>query len=121
MTGGLEEILLVGLGGAIGAPLRYIVSGIVPKARNIPTGTLLVNIIGSIVLSTLTFASSKNISLHLVNIGVLGSFTTYSTFAYETSRMLEEGRTIDLILNIILNLSLCILGVLLGHQLASLI
>ena len=121
MAGGLEEILLVGLGGALGAPLRYIVSGIVPKAKNLPTGTLLVNVIGSIILSTITFASSQNINLHLVNIGVLGSFTTYSTFAYESSRMLEEGRTTNFVSNIILNISLCILGVLLGHQLASLI
>nr|WP_232221878.1 CrcB family protein [Methanococcoides burtonii] len=58
MTIGMEEILLVGLGGALGAPLRYIVSGIVPKVKNIPTGTLLVNVIGSTILSTLTFMPS---------------------------------------------------------------
>ncbi|NPE28161.1 fluoride efflux transporter CrcB [Methanococcoides sp. SA1] len=117
----MEEILLVGLGGALGAPLRYIVSGIVPKAKNIPTGTLIVNVIGSTILSTLTFMPSLNISLHLVNIGLLGSFTTFSTFSYETSRMLEDGRRNSFISNIVLNVFLCLSGVVIGHQLASLI
>nr|WP_269479042.1 CrcB family protein [Methanococcoides burtonii] len=53
--------------------------------------------------------------------GLLGSFTTFSTFSYETSRMLEEGRRNSFISNIVLNVFLCLSGVLIGHQLASLI
>ena len=51
------ELILIGTGGFIGASLRYTVSSRVPKIRNIPAGTLTVNLLGSTVLALLTFSS----------------------------------------------------------------
>ncbi|WP_410507792.1 fluoride efflux transporter CrcB [Methanosarcina hadiensis] len=105
------ELILIGTGGFIGASLRYTVSSRVPKIRNIPAGTLAVNFLGSIVLALLTFSSEPESMIYLVNIGILGSFTTFSTFAYETFRLLEDGKNVSFFLNIFLNVMLCLLGV----------
>jgi CrcB protein len=107
----LGELFLIGTGGFIGASLRYTVSSRMPKIQSIPAGTLTVNLLGSIVLSLLTFSSEPESMFYLVNIGILGSFTTFSTFAYETFRLLEEGENISFFLNIFLNVVLCLLGV----------
>lgn len=105
------ELILIGTGGFIGASLRYTVSSRVPKIRNIPAGTLAVNFLGSIVLALLTFSSEPESIIYMVNIGILGSFTTFSTFAYETFRLLEDGKNVSFFLNIFLNVMLCLLGV----------
>lgn len=107
----LGELVLIGTGGFIGASLRYTVSSRMPKIRNIPAGTLTVNLLGSIVLALFTFSSEPESIVYLVNIGILGSFTTFSTFAYETFRLLEEGKNVSFFLNIFLNIVLCFLGV----------
>lgn len=107
----LGELFLIGTGGFIGASLRYTVSSRMPKIQSIPAGTLTVNLLGSIVLALLTFSSEPESMFYLVNIGILGSFTTFSTFAYETFRLLEEGQNISFFLNIFLNVVLCLLGV----------
>jgi CrcB protein len=107
----LGELALIGTGGFIGASLRYMVSSRVPKIQNIPAGTLAVNFLGSIVLALLTFSSEPESMVYLVNVGILGSFTTFSTFAYETFKLLEEGRNGSFFLNILLNILLCLLGV----------
>jgi len=107
----LGELFLIGTGGFIGASLRYTVSSRIPKIRNIPAGTLIVNFLGSMVLALLTFSSEPESMVYLVNIGILGSFTTFSTFAYETFKLLEEGQNISFFLNIFLNVILCLMGV----------
>ncbi|AKB77054.1 CrcB protein [Methanosarcina horonobensis HB-1 = JCM 15518] len=108
---GLGELVLIGTGGFIGASLRYTISSRVPKVLNIPAGTLTVNFLGSIVLALLTFSSEPKSVVYLVNIGILGSFTTFSTFAYETFKLLEEGQNVSFFMNIFLNVMLCLLGV----------
>jgi CrcB protein len=107
----IEELFLIGTGGFIGSSLRYTVSRRVPKIRNIPAGTLTVNVLGSMVLALLTFSSEPESMVYLVNIGILGSFTTFSTFAYETFKLLEDGQNVSFFLNIFLNVMLCLLGV----------
>ena len=62
-------------------------------------------------LSLLTFSSEPESVVYLVNIGILGSFTTFSTFAYETFKLLEDGQNVSFFLNIFLNVILCLLGV----------
>lgn len=106
-----EKLFLVGLGGFIGAALRYVVSSRIPKIRRIPAGTLSVNFFGSILLAFLTFSSEPESMIYLVNVGMLGSFTTFSTFAYETFKLLEEGEKASCFLNIFLNIALCLGGV----------
>ncbi|MDD3042997.1 MAG: fluoride efflux transporter CrcB [Methanosarcinaceae archaeon] len=115
LTPGLEKLFLVGAGGFLGATLRYAVSSRIPKIRHIPAGTLTVNILGSLLLGLLTFSSEPESMVYLVNIGMLGSFTTFSTFAYETFKLLEEGKNVHFFLNIFLNVALCLAGVSLAY------
>lgn len=114
-------VILVGLGGFLGAILRYLVSGMAARVAELPTGTLIVNVIGSTVLSILTFSSVPDSTMYLVNIGLLGSFTTFSTFAYETFKLLEEGEDMYFILNISLNVLLCLMGIVAGYFVVNLI
>jgi fluoride exporter len=107
----LGKLFLIGTGGFIGASLRYTVSSRVPRVKNIPAGTLTVNLLGTIVLALLTFSSEPESMVYFVNIGILGSFTTFSTFAYETFELLEEGQNLSFFLNIVLNVALCLAGV----------
>jgi len=113
---GMEKLFLIGTGGFIGACLRHTVSNRVPRIRNIPAGTLTVNLLGTIVLALLTFSSEPESMVYLVNIGILGSFTTFSTFAYETFKLLEEGQNLSFFLNIFLNVALCLAGVSIAYM-----
>ena len=85
----METYLLVGIGGAAGALLRFSFSRLQPW-RGIPAGTLLVNLIGSFAFSLLVFSREPEEIYYLVGIGALGGFTTFSTFSYESFRMLED-------------------------------
>ena len=105
-------ILLVGAGGALGAILRYIVSGIFPVWKDLPTGTLLVNFTGSALLSIITYGS--NPLPYFADAGILGGFTTFSTFSYESFRLLERGESRIFAANILLSLILCGGGVIAG-------
>jgi CrcB protein len=90
-------LVLVMLGGAVGAPLRYVIDLAVQRwhAGRLPWGTFAVNVIGSLVLGVvLGAAASGALSaevLALVGTGLCGALTTYSTFSFETVRLLEEG------------------------------
>lgn len=81
---------LVGLGGAAGAVLRYLVSESVAN-REYLSGTLLVNVVGSFLLGFVTFAGVGGEAGLLVGVGGLGAFTTFSSFSYETVRLWETG------------------------------
>lgn len=83
-------LLLVALGGAVGAPLRYLVDRAVQARHDsvFPWGTFAVNVAGSLILGLLAGAGGTVSSL--VGVGFCGALTTYSTFSYETLRLLEE-------------------------------
>jgi CrcB protein len=92
----MNTLLLVGAGGFVGAILRYELSGwIQAGATTFPAGTLGVNVIGCFVLSLILnlseyrglFGEEARIFL---TIGMLGAFTTMSTFGYESFRLLEQ-------------------------------
>ena len=121
MPSDFTPAILVGLGGFFGAILRYLVSGMAARVAELPTGTLIVNVIGSTALSIFTFSSVPDSTMYLINIGLLGSFTTFSTFAYETFKLLEEGENMYFILNISLNVLLCLTGVIAGYFAVNLI
>jgi len=113
----LMPVLLAGAGGALGAVLRYLVSGIYPVCRDIPTGTLLVNFTGSTILSMITFGA--NPLPYFADAGILGGFTTFSTFSYESFRLLERKEFRVFGANVILSLLLCGAGVVLGKWIVS--
>ena len=89
--------LAVGLGASLGAVLRYLVDQSVTRrvGRIFPAGTWLINITGSFVLGLLAgLATHHGLSTDVVAIvgtGICGGYTTFSTFSYETVRLMEEG------------------------------
>ncbi|MFI9270851.1 fluoride efflux transporter CrcB [Kitasatospora sp. NPDC052896] len=99
------NLLLVFLGGMLGAPLRYLADKAVQARHDsvFPWGTFGINISGAFVLGALTGAASahglpQNATL-LLGTGVCGAFTTFSTFGYETVRLLEDGSLAEAGLN----------------------
>jgi CrcB protein len=121
----LRELLLIGVGGFLGAILRYIVSGIIPVKFGLPTGTLTVNVIGSFILGFLLYSSllapiPAEYKL-LIGTGFCGALTTFSTFSYETFVLIDEGLMFKALLNIIINVMLCLIMVYLGRVLALVI
>lgn len=86
----LDPAHLVGTGGALGALCRVYVSQ--RFEGDYPTGTLAVNVIGSFALGLVTFAGAGETAVLLVGTGACGSFTTFSSFSFETVRLVEEGK-----------------------------
>ena len=119
----MNNLLLVALGGSIGAVLRYLISIFMIQVfgSSFPFGTLLVNVIGSFFMGVIyALGQMSHISPELkalIGIGLLGALTTFSTFSNETLLLMQEGDWLKAILNVVLNLSLCLFMVYLGQQL----
>ena len=124
----MQQLLYIAAGGALGAVLRYGVSNGVHAmfGRNFPYGTLTVNVLGSLLIGFLyillieRFSLGPNIRAILI-IGVLGAFTTFSTFSLETYNLLENGEMLKAVVNVLLSVTLCLIaawaGVMIGRQL----
>jgi CrcB protein len=112
--------LLVGLGGFVGAILRYWISGWIQSGFvAFPIGTLAVNFLGSLLLALIIYASEYRglfgeEARVFLTIGVLGSFTTMSTFSFESMKLLEQSEHILFGLNLVGTMSLCLLAIYLG-------
>jgi CrcB protein len=112
--------LIVGIGSFIGGILRYWISGWIQSGvLTFPLGTLSVNFIGSLILSLIMYVSehvglfSEEVRIFWT-IGLLGSFTTMSTFSYESFRLLEQNEHILFGLNIATTLILTLAAVYIG-------
>jgi CrcB protein len=117
----MKELIVVGFGGFVGAICRYAVSGWAQKLSNshFPFGTLAVNGIGSLIIGFMAGVSqhaviSPEVRL-FIGIGLLGAFTTFSTFSYETMMLLRSGSVLEAFLNILVSVSLGLLLVYLGY------
>ena len=121
------QVFYLGLFGAFGCVTRYLVSGWIYNVfgRTLPYGTLAVNILGSFLLGLLMEGSMRSTLLSPelrvgLTVGFMGGFTTFSTFSYETVRLLEDGSFIAAGTNIILNVVICVLmaacGIFLARQ-----
>lgn len=119
--------LLVALGAAIGAPLRFLTDRAVQTRHDsvFPWGTFAVNVIGCLVLGVLTGAvtagaASSHVQLFL-GTGLCGALTTYSTFSYETLRLVEDGAkfyaAVNVIAGVVAGLGAVFAGVLFGEAL----
>jgi len=121
------RILYIGLGGFLGSVARYLVAKYINNYfSNFPLGTLFVNVTGSFLLGFIvySFLTGKNISPEFRDfstIGFIGAYTTMSTFAYESFRLMELSETMFFVFNVVLNVALCLLAVYFGKELAVLL
>ncbi len=95
-------LLLVMAGAAIGAPSRWLVDRFVQRRHDsvFPWGTLVINVLGSAVLGFILGAGASGELVLLLGTGFCGGFTTFSTFSYETIRLVEEGSGGEALLNV---------------------
>jgi fluoride exporter len=120
------NVVWVALGAAVGAPLRFLVDkhlvGRLLLGSRIetplPWGTFTVNVLGSFVLGTLVGVGNHTLVL-LAGTGFCGAFTTYSTFAAETTALATSGHRGKALLNVVLNLGAGLLAAVLGAWLTK--
>lgn len=86
----MEPAHLLGTGGAIGAVLRYAIGRWLSHDR-FPIATLVVNALGSFLLGLVVFAETTDEIVLFVGVGACGSFTTYSSFSFQTVRLWDRG------------------------------
>ena len=113
----MVRVLAIAGGGALGAVLRYWVSSGTHAllGRGFPYGTLVVNVLGSFAIGFLFVLFLERMTLSGewragILVGVLGAFTTFSTFSIETLNLLEEGAHLKASLNVALSVALCLAG-----------
>jgi len=127
MSGGVFStgLLWVGLGGAAGAILRYLVVALASQlGHSFPLGTLIVNITGSLLIGlfagfTLTHVDSAQDLKLFFQTGLLGAFTTFSAFSLDTLMLWQQGLWRLAVLSIVFNLVLCLAVVLAGFSASS--
>jgi CrcB protein len=120
--------LWIALGSALGGVARYVCSGVAARlfGETFPWGTLIVNVTGSLIIgffATLTgpdgriFAGSA--ARQFVMFGLLGGFTTFSSFSLQTLALAQDNQWLQAGGNIVASVVLCLLAVWLGHLLAN--
>ena len=117
--------LWIALGAVVGASARYFLSTLVARdfSTTFPYGTLLINLTGSLALGFFLVFSSERVLLDprwrlLVAIGFCGSYTTFSSYAFESFALMEQGRWLLMSINIVGSNALCLAAVLAGAALA---
>ena len=118
----LQQVALVAFGGSIGAIMRYGVGNII-ESGDFPTSTFLVNIVGSFSLGLLTvLAINQGYSddfLLFFGVGIIGSFTTMSTFSVETISLLKDDNLMLALGYATMSFITCILFALFGYELGD--
>lgn len=116
--------LFVAFGGAIGASLRFFINNVAVQVfgKSFPFGTLSVNIIGSFLFAIIYSLIERGLIQEvpwraLVMVGLLGAFTTFSTFSFDTIALLQQGAWVKSLINILMNVICCLLATWLGLQL----
>ena len=123
----MQNLLIIGLGGFVGAILRYSVAGFIQdwsRSVSFPYGTITVNLLGCFLIGALTqlVVSRGAISPEyrsLIFLGFLGSFTTFSTFGNETLNLLLDGEHLLSFTNVLIHIILGLASVWLGRVIVS--
>ncbi len=119
----MHKIVMVGLGGFIGAALRYLISGCIQNLTHsiaFPYGTIAVNMAGCFLVGIIFHLAEYQLNMTseirlLLMVGILGSFTTFSTFCTETINLLQDQRLFLAFLNVATHIILGLSAVLLGR------
>ncbi|MBV1875976.1 MAG: fluoride efflux transporter CrcB [Cycloclasticus sp.] len=121
----MAQLLAIAAGGSIGAVMRFAMSTGVYNwlGREFPYGTLAVNVIGSLLMGLLYELFLQRLSVSpevraLLLVGILGAFTTFSTFSIETINLIEQGYLVKAIVNVLASVILCVLAAWVGLQIA---
>jgi CrcB protein len=117
--------LWIAVGAVVGASARYFLSGLIARnfSTTFPYSTLLINMTGSLVLGFFLVYSTDRVLLDprwrlLVAVGFCGSYTTFSSYAFESFALLEQGQWLLVGLNALASNVLCLVAVLAGAALA---
>jgi CrcB protein len=123
----MNMILLVALGGAVGSVARYLMASSIQTSTgwDFPLGTVLVNILGCFLIGILyVLLVARPDPRHdlraLLMVGVMGGFTTFSSFSLETVTMAMNGNYTGATLNVVISVAACLIGTILGVTLARL-
>jgi fluoride exporter len=112
-------LLMIALGGALGAPARYLTDRAIQRRHEgvMPWGTLSVNVIGSLILGAMTGAGSavSPAVVALLGTGFCGALTTYSTFSFETWRLIEEESYGAAVANVVVSVGAGLVAVVVGY------
>lgn len=118
----MKILLLIGLGGFVGSILRFLISETIQtkSVGTFPYGTLAVNLIGCFVIGVIfALVSKTSVSSELkyfLATGLIGGFTTFSAFSFETFALFRAGQIWNAALYIILSVSLGLVATMLGFQ-----
>ncbi len=120
------KYLLIGLGGGMGALARYVVSGWGQAIAGglFPLGTFIANVVGCVLIGFFAGAFSGPILIReeyrmAIVVGFLGGFTTFSSYAWETFAMLNDGQWVRPLANIMLSNLACLAAVWAGYRVAE--
>lgn len=120
----MQTYLWIALGSALGGVARYWTSGLVAVrfGETFPLGTLTVNVVGSLIIGFVATLTAPDGRLFVapdvrqfVMIGVLGGFTTFSSFSLQTLSLMQEGEWAKATANAVLSVGVCLVAVWLGH------
>lgn len=124
----MSNVFLVGIGGFIGSVMRYLLGGYVQQSSKsiFPYGTLAVNVIGCFVIGFLSQLAENRGAFSseapaFVFIGILGGFTTFSSFGNETLNLARDGQMMSAVANVGLNVFVGLLAVWLGRTVSYLV
>lgn len=119
----IKNFLLVGLGGGMGAMLRFFFTSI-SKQSVFPFSTLFINIAGSLFIGIVFGLSNKNVAISnelklFLATGICGGFTTFSAFSVENMQLLKDGNYATACLYIFTSVALCIMAVFAGFKIIN--
>lgn len=122
----MDKYLFIGLGGFLGSISRYWLSTLVHKhaGMDFPYGTLTVNIIGCFAMGLLMtmfqehFVENPNVRLFLI-IGILGGFTTFSSFSFDTLALMKAGNFLSAGVNVVVSVTACLSATWIGYYIGE--
>ena len=127
----LMQYLVIGLGGALGSMLRFGLGSWIDSSAQktgpiFPWGTIVVNITGCFVIGFIAAISAgegrlmiSSLTRQFIMIGILGGYTTFSSFSLQTLLLAQDGQWGSAVANVVLSVVLCLVGVWLGAALAG--